>query len=160
MKWVAIACLAATALVWALALARPEERPRPAPGIAGTYRLYRFEHAEERRGSPNPFPLGSLTYFEFREDGTFRFLVFGSRRELIRREGFFEFDGARLALEQVSENRVLSRPRRAEDRIQTFRAEWKQDPEGRFLLLTHEADGYQVYLRPGPIDPAAVSLGR
>jgi hypothetical protein len=160
MKWVGIGCLAATAVVWALALAPPAERPRPAPGIAGSYRLFRFEHAEERRGAPNPFPLGSLTYFGFRDDGTFLFLVFGAGRELIRREGFYGFDGARLTLEQISENRVRSQSQRPEDRIQAFRAEWKQDPEGPFLLLVQEPDGYQLYLRPGPIDPGAVSSER
>jgi len=154
MKWIALVCLLASAAAWVWALSPRQERPRPGPGLEGTYRFYRFEPPAENRGAPNPIGRGSSSFFDFRPDGRYLVLVFGARREIARREGFYEFDGRVVTLRQASENRTP-----APGGPDRYRIEWKEDAEGKFLILTHDPTRHQLYLRPGPVTPEPVSSG-
>ncbi len=143
-------CVVGIGAFWTWALtARGERTPLPEEFV-GHYRLYRFEPPKGKQMA-NPYAGNQVWYHELRADGTYRTRVLlPSKYEMTREDGVVEIRDGALELTRISTNLFEDRGRPAD----VYQPEWRQDKEGRFLLLVHKGDGHSLYWRPIDAPPA------
>jgi hypothetical protein len=174
---VTLGALAATGVVWCVALLLERKPEAPPEAFLDTFHV---AHVETKPGEPEPFPPGQLHTWEFHRDGTYLMRVLAATgEEMFRQEGVVKIDepveemrtiigGEEPVLARVhamrlrveSQNRTavadlpISEPERARlHREQRFEAVWTRDEFGPVLVLLNLDESYRLVARPAPPAP-------